>query len=395
MDKTDSNKSVVDDRPPDFAKQAPFSSVYGSLDYEAPIHRLPAEVLLKIASKTTPCSRACLALSSKRLFCVISDGFSTVFDDLRLPAELPQERQPYSIANDWPLMYQPDRWNFLCLLQKDSQQWLACSDCFVLHPARWFGQTHVAVWPLQRSWPQCRPPKLDHLPRKKVPRGVVDLCPCIKLTPSKKRILVAYLQRQHQEQGNQSLRGTGTSLPPDNGPWWHECQATHAMGVVKTKIHPYLHENGELGVITGYTNNQILNTKNLNNALPLLRLLCPHGFYSRWCGDLYDYHDEPRFNIPCRKCARLRQCRYCSTRVISWTKARKLESSCLFTLSTERILSDHYWNRQIIFPFPRYTQLLYPKSRDREPGNTIAESFSRYKRWRLNSRSVLASGWHR
>ena len=29
------------------------------------------------------------------------------------------------------------------------------------------------MWPLKKSWPQCRPPKFSHLSRSKVPRGIV------------------------------------------------------------------------------------------------------------------------------------------------------------------------------------------------------------------------------
>ena len=103
-----SEKNSAEDQPPNFAQQAPCFSVHVPPNSEAPIHRLPTEVLLDIASNATPCSRACLALSSKRLFCVISDGFSTIFDELRLPAELPEEAPSYIVAKDWPLMYQPE-----------------------------------------------------------------------------------------------------------------------------------------------------------------------------------------------------------------------------------------------------------------------------------------------
>ncbi|CAF9920101.1 MAG: hypothetical protein ALECFALPRED_001427 [Alectoria fallacina] len=192
--KTVPDKLRLGDQPPGFAKQAPRFSVHRALEAEAPILRLPTEVILEIASNTTPCSRACLALSSKGLFCVISDGVSDVFDGLQLPAEIPRDNPPCFVANDWSLMYQPERWNFLCLLQKDSRKWLACSGYLVLHPALWFGQTKVAVWPLKRSWPQCRPPKLEHLSWKKVPRGIVDLYPCVKFIQGKKRTLVAYLE---------------------------------------------------------------------------------------------------------------------------------------------------------------------------------------------------------
>lgn len=179
----ESGGSLAEDQPLAFTKQPPRFLAHAAVDSESPIHCLPNEVILEIASNATPCSRACLALTSKTLLSVISGGFSMLFSDLRLPAELPEGNPPYFVANDWPLIYQPERWEFLCLLQKDSRQWLACSDCFVLHPAQWFGQTEVAVWPLKLSWPQCRPPNLEHLSRDRVARGIVEICQCIQVNP--------------------------------------------------------------------------------------------------------------------------------------------------------------------------------------------------------------------
>lgn len=86
------------------------------VDSEAPIHCLPTEVIIEIASNITPCPHACLALTSKTLLCVTSGGFSMLFDDLRSPAKLPEGNPSYFVANDWPLMHQPERWELLCLL---------------------------------------------------------------------------------------------------------------------------------------------------------------------------------------------------------------------------------------------------------------------------------------
>ena len=57
------------------------------------------------------------------------------------------------------------------------------------------------MWPLDRSRSQCRLPELDLRSGDKVPRGIVELCQCIKSTSSKKQTLFAYLGRQRQKQG--------------------------------------------------------------------------------------------------------------------------------------------------------------------------------------------------
>ena len=204
------------------------------------------------------------------------------------------------------------------------------------------------MWPLKRSCPQCRPPKLEHLSRNKVPRGIVDLCPCIKLTQGKKSTLVDYLERhkEHREQERPCLRGIGTCLPPASGPWWHECRAVFSTGMVYTKIHPYLLEAGGLVVIIEYTCN-----RNLQTWRPGLRLACPHCYLDNWHGNFFFHQSLHSFNLPCKLCVQSRQCRYCSTPAIGASRVRESKSSYLSTFSTERILSDRLWIDQIIFPF--------------------------------------------
>lgn len=75
------------------------------------IHDLPTELLLQIASKIPVYSRACLALTGKPLFRILSGNFR----HLRLPAEQPQDFQSLTTASK----YQLDRYKFICLLQID------------------------------------------------------------------------------------------------------------------------------------------------------------------------------------------------------------------------------------------------------------------------------------
>ena len=240
------------------------------------------------------------------------------------------------------------------------------------------------MWPLKLSWPQCRPPNLEHLSRDRVPRGIVELCPCIKLTTSRKRTLLAHLHDRSQEQDNRGLRGMGTCSTPKCGPWWHECRAVYSTGVVDTKLHPYLLANGELGVVTEYTYNRNFGTKR-----PLLRLACPHCYYNMWGGNLLFHENAHRFDSPCKECVISRQCRYCSTRVIWASRPKTIDSSSLSTVVTERDLSDKFWKNQIIFPFPHHTKVLHPKSYKRSPGGSIEASFRWYNRWYLNPRLLL------
>ena len=107
-----SKKKLAKILPPVFGKQATRLLAYLLWNSEAPVYRLPTEVILEIAKNVTPHSRAYFSLSCKILLFVILDGISMVFDDLRLPAELPEEDPeedaPYNSVNNWPPMYQPD-----------------------------------------------------------------------------------------------------------------------------------------------------------------------------------------------------------------------------------------------------------------------------------------------
>ena len=104
-----SKKNLAEILPPIFGKQAPRFFAHILSNSKAPVHRLPTEVIPEIAKNATPCLRVYCALSCEKVFCVILDGFSMIFDDFRLPAELleedPEEDSPYNSANDWPLMY--------------------------------------------------------------------------------------------------------------------------------------------------------------------------------------------------------------------------------------------------------------------------------------------------
>lgn len=61
------------------------------------------------------------------------------------------------------------------------------------------------------------------------PSGIVDLCPCIKLTIGRKRAIEAWLQEKEdkaQYLGNQR---------PAAGFWWHTCR--HTYGDIEIQVH--------------------------------------------------------------------------------------------------------------------------------------------------------------
>ena len=66
-----SKRNLVEILAPIFSKQAPRLFAHLLSNSEAPVYRLLTKVILEIAKQPTPCSRACFALSCKRLLCVI------------------------------------------------------------------------------------------------------------------------------------------------------------------------------------------------------------------------------------------------------------------------------------------------------------------------------------
>lgn len=66
-----------------------------------------------------------------------------------------------------------------------------------------------------------------------------------------------------------------------------------------------------------------------------------------------------------------------------------LDTSYLSTVATERDLSDKFWKNQVMFPFPRYTKVLHPKSSSMSPGSSI-EATNRWNyRWCFSLQLLL------
>lgn len=107
------------------------------------IHRLPVELVFMIASKLPSSSRACLTLSSKHLFSILSKSLEDLAD------------QPIGSQQIWMNDLQidrPERWNFFCMLESDiSKEWRVCSKCFIFHPVGWFTKQQLLQQPRKRS----------------------------------------------------------------------------------------------------------------------------------------------------------------------------------------------------------------------------------------------------
>ncbi len=192
------------------------------------IEVLPIEIILMIASKLSVSAQASFSLSCKRFFYTLPAGFG----GLKMPAEQPFDFQELGMSK--PQLYRPDRWGFLRLLEKDlSSEWSLCSDCFVLRPAHMFADYETSVVPWLKNFYRSKGFKtrscLHSLSSAASPEisyspcGVVDLCPCIKLTPGKKRAIQANLRAVPQGLNKHS--------------WWHQCRSANKNQCVLVCSH--------------------------------------------------------------------------------------------------------------------------------------------------------------
>jgi len=159
-----------------------------------------------IACNLPPSSRALLALTCKRFWNAIPRRMSTApfsFGNpeslcLGIPRELPSNFHESAMSD--LQIFQPERWEFLRLLERDIyDKWLLCFDCFILHPCHVFVNPKIPLLPwLKRCGglldPQGPPRSCRYLSPATAKQeagssslsGVVDLCPCVHITPAKK-----------------------------------------------------------------------------------------------------------------------------------------------------------------------------------------------------------------
>lgn len=124
---------------------------------------IPLEILLHIASYLPLQDHVCLAFTCKTLNGKLGSVFSA--SELGFPRMLSKES--------------PRSPRITLLTQLEDDRWACCGGCQKLHPRKEITRQQMRVPPKQRrctSW--C---------------GIVDLCPCISLTPRDRSHLVNYL----------------------------------------------------------------------------------------------------------------------------------------------------------------------------------------------------------
>ena len=344
------------------------------------IVELPNEILTLIALELPPAPCASLAITCKRLYAVnCSQSKFNPFQKIPLPAEQPSDFQSPRMSH--PKIYHSDRWDFLGGLEKDLHgRWALCTECFTLHPKSRFAEYRRSIAPWlkgyyerhHKDYQSCRQGRKPRGMLANIayyPSGVVDLCPCIKLTIGKKHSIEAWLRGRAQSLGNGC---------PAADFWWHQCQHTFSEVEIQTKIGIFLYDGtedprfriefatigtnilslpplaGELGVLLEYHH-----TYPLNSTCPSPRLLCPHQKLQNTISDLLrcrETHPERRAgpDSVCNLCRPLQYCQQYRTKVLG-LRSTKDQSTGLghYSYLVERRLDDAIWPMRTIFPFAR------------------------------------------
>lgn len=365
---------------------------YQDNEQTSPLLALPTELQLLIIAQLLDVSRASLALTCKTQLSLQSS--STPFKPFRLPCEQPSNIQ--SVPMSKPDTYHPTRWAFLSFLERDLQgTWLRCSECLVLHPEHifaayqrsivpWLAQYYKAKAPEHRT---CRHSRSSHCRERNPilgPSGIVDICPCIKLTIAQKLQLEAKLADQAIYPGRMAHSEFES--------WSHRCRHTYGAVEIDVRLRFFLYggtwpsspsgavlsssyfslpdtlilkrasKPGSLGVLLEYrhTYPSRPSTHPKQPPLPAPRLLCPHKNLQGTIENLFFYQiiHQRIYHDPKSKCPQCQHqsehCLQCMT-ILHGFRRIEHESAGMTacTYRVERCLDDESWPMQTVFPLAR------------------------------------------
>lgn len=250
-----------------------------------PLLKLPADILVVIGGFLAPISQAALAMSCKRLYAVYFNALKS--PDLRFPTSF----QPYRGFRCRVQQYRSPRWQFLQYLE--NRRWKCCSRCLKLHPISEFSRLNRDKTPNNRI---CNLGTYA---------GIVDLCPCIRLTHRGKVKLMEQLRLDRRRPRSEA----DLDLSDDSPHLWHRC-VSHGLDVVTTKIFPLIQDE----VLYIYT---MYSTVNVGTGWLIApsRLLCPHLTMESYLNGMRKAINNPndRFVIPYDIASRCISCRWCCT----------------------------------------------------------------------------------
>lgn len=252
---------------------------------------LPTELLSLIAAYLDPVSRACFALTCRRL--VVVCGAALASESLRFQKDFTPLFHHYKSAQS----FRTDRWRLL--LRLEDGRWVACSRCLKLHPRSGFSSKELRRFSDERT---CNLGELA---------GVIDLCPCKKLTFHDTIDLINQLK----------TRDVLTKLPSDlfgsraydERFLWHSCTTVYKTAEVKIDIFPEINEEGKLIVRTEYR--MYVEPHRLAKHQHITpRFACAHRSMDLWLSSVCQTISCHQNNATiCSACERISVCSRCET----------------------------------------------------------------------------------
>ncbi|RAO72128.1 uncharacterized protein BHQ10_008140 [Talaromyces amestolkiae] len=244
-------------------------------DKQCYIMDLPTELLALISAELDPLSEACLAMTCKRLLLISGKSFRS--DCLRFKKDFAPLLHHYRDSQT----YASERWKLIERLE--DRRWLACSKCLKLHPRMAFPAKEF------RSSPTARVCNLGES------AGLVDLCPCIKLTFQDKVKLVKELKdREVLSKMPSAIFG---SRGYDERYLWHSCTVTYGSTEFKIDIYPELNDAEQLMIRTEYRMSTAPHTLGKQQHISP-RFGCAHRSMDLWLSSI----------STCRTCGTVLKC---------------------------------------------------------------------------------------
>jgi hypothetical protein len=296
---------------------------------------LPTELLLEIVSHLTVLPEAALALTCKRMFAI--SGEILFSKSLRFSRDFAPLFHHYRNGHN----FVTPRWSFLTLLE--NSRWKLCSKCLKLHPRAAFSPKELRRKPDQRT---CNVGELA---------GIVDLCPCRKLTFRDKLDLVDHVRvRQITLQALKSEFGNAV----DERYCWHTCTEQYGPTELKTSLFPEIDHNDQLVLRTEY---QLTTEPGQVGKEDFMtpRFGCAHRSVDLWLSSVYQTTICRLFDSFCSSCKRISVCSACDTTLKCPRKHpfhTEKSNRATYSFWTERNLGgtsstpDAAWGNQRIHP---------------------------------------------
>ncbi|RAH80240.1 hypothetical protein BO86DRAFT_449185 [Aspergillus japonicus CBS 114.51] len=280
---------------------------------------LPTELLLAIISHLSVIPEACLALTCKRLYAI--SGAILGAKALHFNRDFAPLFHHYRNGHN----FVTPRWQFINLLEDG--RWRACSKCLKLH--------------LRSSFPprELRRKSDDRACNLGNSAGIVDLCPCKKLTFQDKTDLVQLLKTRQRSVDALTLQ-FGSGIQQQRF-CWHSCKENYGSTQLEIAIYPELDQDNLLRIHTEY--HMTTGTGQLGREEHITpRFGCAHRSVDLWLSSVCQSTICRLYDSHCASCKRISICNTCNA---SLRCPRK--QPCRIDEATDKA-TYHFWTERCL-----------------------------------------------